>query len=82
MAKRTRVVVAYDIVDNKRRRLVREFLEEMGRAVNRSVFECDLTRGDAFQKLNGQSGVSIFYPVFHQNRSLIHGQTAQKGREL
>jgi len=37
-----RVVVVYDIVNNKRRRKVSEALEAYGKRVNRSVFECIL----------------------------------------
>ena len=35
-----RVVIVYDITDNKTRRIVGEILEGFGRRVNRSVFEC------------------------------------------
>ena len=35
-----RVVIIYDISDDKRRRLVSDLLEGWGKRVNRSVFEC------------------------------------------
>ena len=38
-----RVVVSYDISDDKRRRLVAKVLEEYGYRVQYSVFECELT---------------------------------------
>lgn len=37
------VVVCYDVVDNGRRTRLFKTLEGYGRAVQRSVFECDLT---------------------------------------
>jgi CRISPR-associated protein Cas2 len=36
-------VVAYDIVDDRRRYRVARFLEGWGRRVQKSVFECDLS---------------------------------------
>lgn len=36
------VVVAYDIVDNKKRSKMSNLLLDYGRRVQRSVFECDL----------------------------------------
>ena len=36
------LVVVYDIVDNKSRRIVGEILEGFGRRVNRSVFEIQI----------------------------------------
>ena len=36
------VVIIYDIVDNKKRRLVSDVLEGYGIRVNKSVFECKL----------------------------------------
>lgn len=35
-----RIVIVYDIVDNKRRRRLSDLLEGYGKRVNRSVFEC------------------------------------------
>ena len=37
-----RVVVIYDITNNKKRRLVSDILEGYGTRVNKSVFECEL----------------------------------------
>jgi CRISPR-associated protein Cas2 len=37
------LVVSYDIRDDRRRLRVHKLLEGFGRAVQRSVFECDLT---------------------------------------
>ena len=39
-----RVVVSYDISDDKRRRKVAEIMEGYGYRVQYSVFECDLTK--------------------------------------
>ncbi len=36
------IVVVYDIVDNKTRRIVGDILEGFGKRVNRSVFECQI----------------------------------------
>ena len=36
------IVVVYDIVDDKTRRIVGDILEGFGRRVNRSVFECQV----------------------------------------
>lgn len=38
------IVVAYDIPDHKRRERLRKSLMRFGNAVQKSVFECDLTR--------------------------------------
>ena len=38
-----RVVVSYDISDDKRRRMVAKLLEGYGYRVQYSVFECDLS---------------------------------------
>jgi len=35
-----RAVIVYDVVDDKRRRLLSDLLEGWGKRVNRSVFEC------------------------------------------
>ena len=45
------IVVVYDIVDDKSRRIVGEILEGFGRRVNRSVFECALRGAKARHKL-------------------------------
>ena len=38
-------VVAYDIADDDRRQRVARYLEGWGRRVEKSVFECDVSRG-------------------------------------
>ena len=38
----SRIVVAYDVVSNKKRKKVSDILEGFGKRVNRSVFECEL----------------------------------------
>ncbi len=37
-----KVIVAYDIVDNKRRAKMHKFLRELGLNTQKSVFECDV----------------------------------------
>ena len=37
-----RIVVAYDIVDNRRRLKMRKFLRELGLNTQKSVFECEV----------------------------------------
>lgn len=38
------IVVVYDIPENKRRERLRKALKRFGNAVQKSVFECDLTQ--------------------------------------
>ena len=45
------IVVVYDIVDDKSRRIVGEILEGFGRRVNRSVFECQVKSAKTRYKL-------------------------------
>jgi len=45
------IVVVYDIVDDKTRRIVGEILEGFGRRVNRSVFECQVKHVKQRKKL-------------------------------
>ncbi len=45
------IVVVYDIVDDKTRRIVGEILEGFGRRVNRSVFECQVKHAKQRKKL-------------------------------
>ncbi len=45
------IVVVYDIVDNKTRRIVGDILEGFGKRVNRSVFECRIKNPKSRQKL-------------------------------
>jgi CRISPR-associated protein Cas2 len=44
------VLIAYDIEDDSTRRRVAETIEAYGQRVQRSVFECDLTKGQ-YEKL-------------------------------
>lgn len=46
-------VIAYDVVDNRRRNRLAKFLESQGRRVQKSVFECDLS-SEELQKLSAQ----------------------------
>jgi CRISPR-associated protein Cas2 len=46
-----KLVVVYDISDNKTRRIVGEILEGYGTRVNRSVFECQVKHAKERQKL-------------------------------
>jgi len=45
------LVVVYDIVDNKRRRIVGDVLEGFGKRVNRSVFEIAVKNAKTRMKL-------------------------------
>lgn len=45
------LVIVYDIVDDKRRRLVGDILEGFGKRVNRSVFECSVKNKNTRVKL-------------------------------
>ncbi len=46
-----RVVIIYDICDDKRRRLLSDLLEGWGKRVNRSVFECLIPSSVKYVKL-------------------------------
>ncbi len=46
-----RVVVVYDVIDNKRRRKLSDLLEGYGKRVNRSVFECLISSQSKFNRL-------------------------------
>jgi len=39
-----RVIITYDVTDNKRRGKLHRFLRELGVNTQKSVFECDLNR--------------------------------------
>ena len=41
-----RIVVAYDIVDSKRRAKMRKFLSELGLNTQKSMFECEVEASD------------------------------------
>jgi len=45
------LVIVYDIVDDKTRRIVGDILEGFGRRVNRSVFECQVKNAKVRKKL-------------------------------
>lgn len=56
------VLIAYDIRSDRKRRRVAETLEAYGRRVQRSVFECDLTRGqyeELLRKLEASYGNAV-----------------------
>ena len=46
-----RLVIVYDISDNKRRRLLSDLLEGWAKRVNRSVFECLIDSQTKLKKL-------------------------------
>ena len=48
-----RYVIAYDVVDNKRRQRVAECLLGVGRRVQKSVFECELSH-EELKRIRGQ----------------------------
>jgi len=52
-AKKTFIVVAYDISKTRRRTKVSKILEKYGQRINKSVFECMLTK-DEYEKLKVQ----------------------------
>lgn len=69
-AKKNFVVVAYDIVDDRRRNKVAKILGKFGTRVNYSVFECMLTdkefeklRTDIEKKIDVKEDGIAYYPI-------------------
>lgn len=69
-AKKTFIVVAYDIADDKRRSKIVRILEKVGTRVNLSVFECMLTdaqyiklRKDISERINAKEDHLAYYPI-------------------
>jgi CRISPR-associated protein Cas2 len=66
-----RIVVSYDVSDNKRRRKVAQIMEGFGYRVQYSVFECDLNSKKLVELkrrlrplINKREGESVrFYPL-------------------
>lgn len=52
------VVVSYDVVEDRRRTKVAKFMEDYGRRVQKSVFDCVLDE-DKLQRLKGLLGKLI-----------------------
>ena len=69
-ARKSFIVIAYDISDNRRRYRVTKALKQYGTAINMSVFECMLTDSQ-FEKLriklekliNSESDKIVYYPI-------------------
>lgn len=52
-----RFVIAYDVSDDRRRHQVSQFLLGWGRRVQKSVFECDISRGQLIQVVTHLKGL-------------------------
>ena len=81
-----RIVVAYDIVDSKRRTKMRKLLRELGLNTQKSVFECDVDEKDlaalrrhAANQLNlEEDQLAIYHLCAHcAARAEIQGQGIQ-----
>lgn len=69
-AKKDFVIVAYDIVSDRRRRAVVKVLDRYGHRVNYSVYECMLSRLDYFimksqlaDIVNAKEDSVVLYPI-------------------
>lgn len=69
-AKKNFIVVAYDISDDKRRSRVMKLLEQVGKRINLSVFECMVTdstlqqlKNDIGRKINRKEDYVVIYPI-------------------
>ncbi len=78
-----KIIVAYDIVDNRRRLKMRKFLRELGLNTQKSVFECDVEENDlaalrryAAKQLNlKEDQLAIYHLCAHcAARAEIQGQ--------
>jgi len=49
-----RLMIVYDVTDNRRRRLLSDLLEGYGKRVNRSVFECLFSSEAKYLKLQDE----------------------------
>jgi CRISPR-associated protein Cas2 len=64
------MVVAYDVVCDKKRNDLHELLSEHGQPVNRSVFECEFTRSnlakfikEAREIIDPKEDIVVLYPI-------------------
>ena len=55
--KKQMVVIAYDITDDKRRNRMVKLLEQHGKRINYSVFECMITRKEQQNLLDAATGI-------------------------
>lgn len=85
-----RIVVAYDIVDNKRRAKMRKFLRELGLNTQKSVFECEVEESDlaalrryAAKRLNPEEDqLALYHLCAHcAARAEIQGWSIQMGQQ-
>lgn len=53
------IVIAYDISENKRRERLRKALRSFGRAVQKSVFECDLSQKQIIKMVKVVRGIIL-----------------------
>ncbi len=76
-------VIAYDIRSNKRRNKVAELLEQHGRRINLSVFECTLSFSEyetllyeIYHLINSRTDTVKIYPLTREcyARSLVLGK--------
>ena len=85
-----RIVISYDISDNKRRRKIVKILEGCGYRVQYSVFECDLNPTQLTQlqarlrpMVKTELWESIrFYPLHLDSLALIQVLGKDHGRQL
>lgn len=78
------IVIAYDIVDDKKRNEISDLLLQYGRRVNRSVFECFLSNSEfeklkrtLKEKIKPKEDIILYY---HLCRDCI-GRIEREGRE-
>ena len=69
-AKNNIIVLAYDISDDKRLSMVMKLLEQVGKRINLSVFECMVTdstlqqlKNDIGRKINRKEDYVVIYPI-------------------
>lgn len=80
MPEKGRYIVVYDIEDDRERLRVGKLLEGFGRRVQKSVFECPLTRSsrtaleDKLEKLTIITGFVLIYRLNDQARRSAAGK--------
>ena len=81
MPKDTLFLACYDVTEDREREKVAEVLEGVGLRVQRSVFECRLTRSARERVLEGlralglQSGFVYLYPLDARGKRLTVGES-------
>lgn len=81
MAASSLLLVTYDITEDSERSRVSKLLEGYGRRVQKSAFECRLTKYQStrfksdLRELNLKSGFIYLYPVDERAKRLAFGKT-------